>query len=139
MTKQRSKLSDTHECCQDIHEDDGIDPRRYFQASPSNERSQKSLQLCGQVAKILNVTLVGWDSPILASLFVINVVPAPTLSRMEVVVDTTQVPPCVTSGDIHAELDRAYRGLRVAVGEGITRKYVPDLTFRPAAPHEVLQ
>jgi len=139
MTKQYSKQHDTHECCQDIHEDDGIDPRRYFQSSPAYERSRKGLQLCGQVAKLLNEALVGWDSPILASLFVVTVVPAPTLGRLEVVVDTTQVPTGFMSHDIRDELARANRGLRVAVGEGITRKYVPELIFRLAAPREVPQ
>lgn len=139
MTKQHSKQHDTHGCCQDIHEDDGIDPRRYFQSSSAYERSRKNIQLCGQVAKLLNEALAGWDNPILASLFVVTVVPAPNLSRLEVVVDTTQVPAHVTSHDILDELTRASLGLRVSVGESIARKYVPELIFRLAAPHEVLQ
>ncbi len=137
MTKCRSKFSGAREYCQDIHEDDGIDPRRYFHASVSDERKRKSIHLCGQVAKVLNVALVGCDSQILASLFVVKVVAAPTLSRLEAIIDTTQVHPSVTSLDIHAELARAHQGLRLAVGAEISRKYVPELVFRLAAPHEV--
>lgn len=66
-----------------------------------------------------------------------KVVTAPTLSRLEAIIDTTQVPPRVTSLDIHAELARAHQGLRLAVGAEISRKYVPELVFRLAAPHEV--
>lgn len=139
MTTQQRNLSNIHECCQILHEDDGVDPRRYFQPPQSDERKRKSIQLCGQVAKLLNAAFVGWEGPILAALFVVRVVPAPTLSRLEAVVDATQVPSDVSSHDICAELDRAHRALRMAVAEGITRKYVPDLTFRLAAPHEVSQ
>lgn len=139
MTTQQRNLSNIHECCQILHEDDGVDSRRYFQPSQSDERKRKSIQLCGQVAKLLNAAFVGWESPILAALFVVRVVPAPTLSRLEAVVDATQVSSDVSSHDIWAELGRAHRALRMAVAEGITRKYVPDLTFRLAAPHEVSQ
>ena len=139
MTTQRHNLSNIHECCQDLQEDDGVDPRRYFQPSSSNEKKRKNVQLCGQVAKLLNVAFVGWESQILALLFVVRVTPAPSLSRLEVVVDTSQVPSNVASRDIYAELCRAHRALRMVVAEGITRKYVPDLTFRLAAPHEVSQ
>lgn len=137
--KKINRSLDTQKYCQSIHGDDGVDPRRYFHSSSLSERSPKDLQLCGHVAKLLNEVLVGWDNPILASLFVVAVVPAPTLSRLEVVLDATHVPPSMTSAAIYTQLSRDYRSLRMAVGEGINRKYVPELTFRLAAPHEVPQ
>lgn len=137
MIKHRRKMSDAREYCEDIHEDDGCDPRRYFQAIVSDERKRKTVQLCGQVGRALNLAFLGLDSQIVSCLFVVKVVPAPTLMRLESIIDTTQVPPTVTSLDIHAELARVHRGLRLAVGAEISRKYVPELVFRFAAPHEV--
>ncbi|BFU90847.1 MAG: hypothetical protein NTAFB01_20340 [Nitrospira sp.] len=137
MTRKRNQLLDVRRYCQELHEDDGVDPRRYFHSSLGHERSRKNLQLCGQVAKLLNEALVGRDNPTLASLFVIAVVPAPTLNRLEVVLDATHVPSSVASDAIYAQLARSHQSLRMAVGEGINRKYVPELTFRLAAPYEV--
>jgi hypothetical protein len=127
------------EFCLEIHEDDGIDPQRYFQASPKQKRSRKSIQLCGQIAKLLNASFAGWDSPILTRLYVVSVLPAPTVSRLQIVVDATEVPGSMPTKDILQELARTTPGLRAVVAGTIARKYVPELTFRLAAPHEVLQ
>jgi len=42
----RSKKEDLP--CQEIHGDDGIDPRRYFQKPQRKRRDYKAEQLCGQ-------------------------------------------------------------------------------------------
>jgi len=139
MKKLRRVLSDPEESCQVVYEDDGVDPRRYFRGEALQESSHQCRRFCGSVAKTLNVALAGCASPVLTRLFVVKVAPAPTLSRLEVVVDATGVESCVTGDAIREELARAAQILRSEVGRVMARKYVPELFFRLASPEEVLR
>ncbi|MDH5667706.1 MAG: hypothetical protein OEY86_06835 [Nitrospira sp.] len=139
MKKLRHMLSDLEESCQTVYEDDGVDPRRYFRREGLHESSNQCRRFCGYVAKTLNAALAGCTSPVLARLFVVKVVPAPMLSRLEVVVDATGVESCVSGEAIREELARATQILRSEIGRVIARKYVPELCFRLASPEEVLR
>lgn len=139
MKKLRSGPSSFQQSCQSVYDDDGVDPRRYFRNEKIDESGSKCRRFCGYVAKTLNVVFAGCSSQVLARLFVVRVLPAPTSSRLEVVIDTTQVESGVTSDVIRMELDRASQHLRAEVGKVIVRKYVPELFFRLASPDEVLQ
>ena len=139
MKKSRRVSSDFQEHCQSVHEDDGIDPRRYFRSEVINGAGSKCHRFCGHVAKVLNVVLGSCGNPMLGRLFVVKVIPAPTLSRLEVVIDAAQVDSYVTDNAIRMEIDRASSHLRTEIGRAIARKYVPDLVFRFASPDEVFQ
>jgi len=139
MKKPRRVYSDMREFCQSVHEDDGIDPRQYFRNELEGESSSKCRRYCGYVAKTLNAVLAGCTSVVLTRIFIIKVMPAPTLGRLEVIVDTTQVEADVTSEVIRRELDQACPHLRSEIARTIMRKYVPELHFRLAAPGEVLR
>jgi ribosome-binding factor A len=126
--------------CDQLHEDDCIDPREYFSRSNFNQKqNRKAKQLCRQVAETLGLVLTGDTSDdLLAELSVVSVVPAPDSSRLLVTVVT------------HAASDReeierrlAHHGgrLRCEVARAITRKKAPALAFNviPLGPNSESQ
>jgi len=91
---------------------------------PKHER--KTAQLCEQVAEAISLALAECHNPLLAALWVESVEPAPSASRMRVVV----------SADIDADgassldaLAHARNFLRRQVAGEINRKRVPELSF----------
>lgn len=138
MKNQRRRSSNIHDHCQSLYEDDGVDPRRYFRSKGFDEAGNKNRRFCGHIAKTLNVILASSGNPVLAGLFVVDVLPAPNLRRLEVVVDATQVEAGLTGETIKIELHGGSHYLRSEVGRAIMRKYVPELFFRLASPGEVL-
>lgn len=139
MKTLRRLSSDIQDHCQSLHEDDGVDPRRYFRSKGSDEAGSKNRRFCGHIAKTLNVILASSGNPVLARLFVVDVLPAPNLRRLEVVIDATQVETGVTGEAIKIELHGGAHYLRSEVGRAIMRKYVPELFFRLASPGEVFR
>lgn len=95
----------------------------------------KTLRLCDQVSKALALALAGeCGDPILQSLNVESVAPAPDASRLLVTVGLTD--PTAGLADILDRLERAKGLLRSEVARAITRKKAPDLAFRIAPPVE---
>lgn len=132
-----SKRNDPRrDLCANIYDDDGINPRLERKDQASRNTSHKDRQLCKQVGTPINAALQGKAaSAILRDLMVIDVEPAPDASRLRVVVDG----PALQRVGIAAALDelRTARGfLRLAVGEAISRKRVPELVFAIAAEQE---
>lgn len=136
MTSKKPRGRRTPPPCAEFHEDDGIDPRRYFRAAESNRQAgRKTLQLCRQVQEALNYQLAGDDGDDLLTLFqVVEVRPAPDQSQLLAIVQ-----PAVPLGnpvDPREVLDRlagASGRLRAGVAAAITRKRAPKLLFQVAA------
>ncbi|MEM9695815.1 MAG: ribosome-binding factor A [Myxococcota bacterium] len=105
------------------------EPGTYFDPAdlshnPHHER--KTTQLCAQVAEAVHLALAACHDPRLASLFVEAVDPAPTASRLRVVVSADR------DADGAAILDAlAHAGgfLRRQVAGEVNRKRVPQLSF----------
>ena len=122
--------------CQEIHEDDGVDPREFFRKDNNRHKeNRKARQLCHQVAQTLELVLSG-DSrdEILQSLHVVSVEPAPDSSRLLVVVATDLPVEQFDPVDIVARLGRHTARLRSEVAGAIARKRVPLLVFQVTGP-----
>lgn len=117
---ERSGLSDA------FHDDDGIDPRRYFERrSRRSGTDRKTLMLCAQVGEAVHAVLAGASGdPGLLDLELVAVEPAPDASRLRLVF-------CPREGaDLRlAEqaLGRSWPWLRSVVAEAIHRKRCPEL------------
>ena len=140
MAKKITNKNTSHPVCGQIGPGDGVDPKEWARLLRRTEVSgrRKSLQLCGQVAQILNTVLSddGRDE-LLLDWFVERVEPVPNSSTLMV---------CLTP--LHAELRTpishvlnrlaAQKGrLRRAVATGITRRKTPDLLFRIVSTPEI--
>ena len=120
--------------CQEIHDDDGVDPREYFRATPSRDPiNRKAVQLCTQVAETLSLVLAGdFDDELLLNLQVLSVAPAPNASQLAVML-RTDAPPPVDINQIHDRLSAVSGRLRSEVAAAIHRKRAPRLVFHVIA------
>ena len=138
MTPDKRTRAQMRAHCENIGDDDGIDPHEFFKVSRTNDKSdRKARQLCRQVAETLDQVLSGEiDDDFVGSLHVASVVPAPDSSRLLVTL-CSDLP---TEKFDRSELDRRlgdHRGrLRCAVSAAITRRKTPILTFHVLGPNK---
>ena len=120
------------ESCGQIHEDDGIDPRVYFKSKRHRKENRKTKQLCQQVARTLNLCLNDCHDPIVESMFLEAVQPAPDSSCLLIHVQ------CDMDDFDHTEALQAIRNqtarLQFEIARSINRKRVPNLLFSVSAP-----
>lgn len=96
---------------------------------------RKTLQLCKQVERTLNLVLSGeCDDEVLQDLIVTSVRPMGGSSQLLVVVEpsVSETAPSVVTVLDH--LQRAKSRLREMVAEAITRRKAPELTFQVRSP-----
>lgn len=122
--------------CGEIHEDDGVDPREYFRASRSHHKQdRKAKQLCRQVAETLDQVLAGeTGDDLLRELRVVEVIPAPDASRLQVTVQQDCEVEQFEPQEITTRLGLVTGFLRTAVTAAITRRKAPALIFIVAPP-----
>ncbi|HEV3143934.1 MAG TPA: hypothetical protein VGZ47_08635 [Gemmataceae bacterium] len=126
--KRRSRRRFAEGLCESFGPDDGLDPRDERRDSPRPVRNRKALQLCKQVADVLNLTLVGCADPILQDLLVVDVRPAPDSTRMLVLVRSATLTH-LSLAEVQDHLERARGLLRQEVAGQIHRRKTPDLVF----------
>lgn len=122
--------------CADLHEDDGVDPRDYFAAGKRLRKpNRKALQLCRQVADTLGLVISGvGHGELLGALRVVAVEPPSGAGPLRVTV-AVDLPPDSFDPDAVLKLLRDETGwLRSEIAAAITRRRVPKLMFRLAAP-----
>ncbi len=121
--------------CAEIREDDGIDPREFFKHKRTHKKvDRKTLQLCAQVADILNGLLPDCHDELLQMLQVASVVPAPDASQLLITVyPVIQLEKNFDSHRILGQLTHAAGHLRTEIAAAITRKRAPTLLFQVAA------
>lgn len=112
--------------CDEILPGDGIDPR-YDKEERKDVPNRKALQLCAQVADVLNLALPGMEEAILRELYVASVIPAPDSTQLLVTVSSLHE---VDENDLDQSLRANAGKLRSEVASGISRKRVPNLKFR---------
>jgi len=117
--------------CDEIHEDDGVDPREFFKPKRNYEKQdRKAKQLCRQVAETLSLAISGdchdetWQS-----LHVLAVEPAPDSSRLLVTVCADAPQEQFDRQSILDLLSEQMGRLRCEIAATITRKRVPNLMF----------
>lgn len=124
-------VKDGHFPCDDRREGDGEDPKfDGIKAEwPNKVVNRKALQLCAQIADILNLTFAQLANEVLQGLYVAAVVPAPDSSQMLVTLVSPQ-----NASEIMENLQKANGYLRSEVALGINRKRVPQLKFQVVTP-----
>lgn len=132
MTFDSRKRKQHLASCDEVREDDGVDPRTFFK--PSRNRGQqhrKNGQLCQQVFETLCLVLAGeFEDARLHNLQVVSVEPAPDASQLLVTVSVEGELDAEILAAVHARLARVEGRLRYEVAAAITRKRAPRLTFR---------
>jgi ribosome-binding factor A len=124
--------------CGELHEDDGVDPRLFFQSDRKrNKQDHKTRQLCDQVAQTLGLVLAGeFNDERLHNLEVVSVEPAPNASQLAVSVRI--VGPCDMAEvtETLEQLALVSGRLRCEVAAAISRKRAPRLAFRLVGPFD---
>lgn len=122
--------------CGEIHEDDGVDPREFFNAGRvGRKQDHKAKQLCRQVAETVDQVLAGeTGDDALRCLRVAAVRPAPDASRLLVLVVADCPPDDFCRDQTEARLQASAGRLRTAVAAAITRRKAPLLTFALLGP-----
>ncbi|MDD9940874.1 MAG: ribosome-binding factor A [Myxococcales bacterium] len=106
---------------------DRTDADLFFGESTKKQHKRKDYQLCGQVQRALSEALLAdFGDEVLNQLWVVQVDPAPTASRLLVWVAG---PPGVAADVILERLQRVSGALRTEVAAAIHRKRVPHLLF----------
>lgn len=114
--------------------EDGSDTRRRCKSEPGDGGAdRKTRQLCGQVARALNLALGESHDRVLQSALVVQVTPDPDASRLRVLLAHPEAEPA----EIMAHAEAASAWLRAQVAQAIARKLVPGLVFQPAPPEQV--
>lgn len=136
MALNRRQREQLRALCGELHEDDGVDPRRSFK--PDRQRDQdhrKSRQLCRQVQKTLDLVLSGeMGSDLLGHLKIVSVQPGRDGSRLLITVSADLPPAQFNREAIETQLALIQGRLRSEVAAAITRKKTPNLMFQILDP-----
>lgn len=117
--------------CSQPGEDDGVDPRyavRSSRRAPTIDR--KTLQMCGQVAHIVQAVLSSemYDDD-LSGLIVVSVVPTSQRGKLLISVTPGTIEPVAPPDVILAKLKQQVLRIRAEVSGSITRRKTPELAF----------
>ena len=103
----------------------------------SSSRSIETARLCGRVNRLLLEIFCACDDPLLQELEVLDVVAAPSASRLAVTVGYVPRPPELLSPDaMLARLNRARGWVRSELASLLDRRRVPELRFVAVPQHE---
>ena len=138
--KHKQKLSQTQlqrlqQCCGEIHEDDCIDPRKFFQPERDNKENHKVQQLCRQAFETLSLVLADCDDELMQLLTIIEVNIARDGSKLIATVEHRQAAPLVpelktcSQAQTLTRLSEQIPRLRSELARSISRKRVPNLSF----------
>ncbi len=117
--------------CAELHPDDGVDPRTAFRREPGPRRGgRKTLQLCRQVGRALEVALAECGDPLVRELILVDVVPDPDQAHLAVVLQLPAQSRAAPKADVLVRLAVLHGRLRSTVAGAITRKRTAELSFR---------
>lgn len=89
----------------------------------------KTRQVCALAERALTLALAESTNPLLQSLHVAKVLPAPTIARLLVVVEPSVDVPGDRIGDMLAALDAERGAFRAELASELNRKKTPELSF----------
>jgi len=101
---------------------------RFSRHEGSGSADHKTMQLCHQVAVTLDEVLAECGDPLLQGLRVLNVKPAPDVSRLMVTL-SVDGEPVEALATVEDHLAKASGHLRGEVAQAITRKRAPSLVY----------
>lgn len=104
-----------------------VDTDSLFEFGAKRRGEHKDLQLCRQAEEALSEALASLRDDVLEDVVLINVMPAPDASRLEVIVEA---PPGALVKEVLDRLEKRAGLFRAEVAEAITRKRAPTLAFR---------
>jgi ribosome-binding factor A len=138
MALDKRARAEMRAMCGDLHDDDGIDPRLFFDKRNRNRKTNpKTEQLCRQAAETLCQLFDGeLGDERLAVLRVDSVQPAPDASRLLVTLSANCAPDEFDRAAIEDRLRAATGRLRSAVAGAITRRKAPGLVFVVVGPFD---
>ena len=131
--------------CDQIHADDGVHPRDFFESpstgSPTSRRvkraNRSAQQLCRQAWEALSLSLsADGRDPLLQEVQIHRVSPAPDASRLLVVVAMDDDRQLARRDEVLDRLREHAGRLRAELAASINRKRVPHLVFEVAAPSQ---
>lgn len=120
--------------------DDGVDPKRPKRSRAARRPlpgspARKTLQLCGQVARVLNEVLAADPNELLQSVLVERVDPAPDAGRLlATAVPVGPLPEGIGPAQLAARLNAAATTLRAEIAAVITRRRAPTIAFQVRFP-----
>jgi len=131
--RQRERL---RALCGELHDDDGVDPRRFFRPDRKRDKDcRKSKQLYRQVQRTLDLIFSGETrDELLAALRVVSVASGAGASALLITVVADLAPDHFDRPAIEAQLAQMSGRLRSEVAAAITRKRTPLLVFRVLGP-----
>jgi ribosome-binding factor A len=116
--------------CSELGPEDGLDPRLTPRDFSSRGPGRKVLQLCGEVARTLDGAFAESADEVLRDLAVLAVAPAPNSTRLLVTVGAAGSGRVEDAERALEHLHQAAARLRTEVAAAITRRRVPELSFR---------
>lgn len=131
MKRRQPSKRDLAAFCAKVESEDGTDPKHFFRRHTIRKKdNRKAMQLCSQVADVLNQVLSGeCGDEVLNQLQVVSVVPVADGSELVV-----YVAPAFVDGPTEclalSRLAAACSMLRAEVAAAITRRRVPKLRFQ---------
>jgi ribosome-binding factor A len=129
--KKKPSRKEMLSVCNEIHPEDGVDPRELSREGRPRKDERRARQLCHQVFETLSQVLGGeCGDEVLQSLQVLAVDPAPDASQLVVTVRVAFPGEAIDPDAVHARLAAAMGKLRGEVAAAITRKRAPTLIFR---------
>lgn len=125
--------------CDEMHDDDGVDPRDFFRTDRIHKKEHHNLQrLCHQVAETLDQVLSGEIADNrLQCLHVVSVRPAPDASRLLVTLRADCKRDQFDRGLLEDRLAACKGRLRCEIAAAITRRKAPSLIFNLIGPDSV--
>ena len=131
MTARKPSPEKMLSMCNEVHPEDGMDPRDFAKKPRIHKGDRKVRQLCSQVAETLRLVLSGeCGDEVLQNLEVVAVDPAPNASQLLVTVRLADAAEATDPAEISARLASFAGKLRCEVASAITRKRAPKLVFR---------
>jgi len=128
MSRRRRRADEFKLLAADVGSEDGGDPKE-FHAKPWNapkKAGRKAQQLCAQVIDALHGALAVCGDPVVQSVSVLAVEPAPHTGRLRVLLSA---PMDIGHDAVEAGVKRAAGHLRMEVASAINRRYAPELVF----------
>lgn len=130
MNIDKKRLAQMRALCAELGPEDGLSPQELRRLSPERRHDDtRTLRLCGQAARVLNLSLPLAADPRLQGVLITRVEPAPDARRLR-----ARFLPTPDIEETSAALSAATPWLREALARGVRRKRVPQLCFAPEVP-----